>query len=287
MVLLGFKEYINQKDDMVRSALTIVLILLGVCQSELYSSENRYFEISEGRQFLLSEKIDPQELEDLKSEPFLAISLGHTCWPAAHLQDHALRKRSFPFDWMTTTFDSIYKLIETDFYGFLDLRHMGRNFTSTIHGAQFSHDFKREEWSTQGLGIVPKTEKAATEYKKMLSRYERRIARFYKVFELGIPIYLFRWNIQQQQAYQLYDLLKRKFPNSTIYLICLQHNTGRKIDEDWGHPQIKHFSIGWDGKSLVPFKTRTRNPEWTRVFEALGLLTFQFKSNDFLYNTSD
>lgn len=273
---------------MIKVAFTYsVLFLLGILQSELHASKDIYFEISESHKFVLSEKIDSEEMDALKNEPFLAISLGYTCWPAAHLQDHALRKRSFPFDWMTTSFESIYKLLESDFYGFLDLRYMTAGFVSTIHGALFNHDFTQGDWVQVGKGIVPINEIIAKEYEKMISRYERRIARFYKVFELGIPIYLFRWNIEQSQAYELYELLTRKFPSSTIYLICLQSNKEKSIDEDWGHPQIKHFSIGWDGKSLVPFETRLRNLEWTRVFEALGLLTFQFKSNDFRYNTSD
>jgi len=263
------------------------LFLVLLFQSLFLSAEDKLIKISESHSFYLNQTTNTAEsLEDvsaLKNEPFLAISLGYNCWPAAHLQDHALRKRSFPFDWMITSFETIYSLLETDFYGFLDTRYInllnGTMPQSTLHGAQFAHDFNLQNWKQVDNSLVPINEEAKKEYSDMLYRYERRIARFYKVFELGIPVYLFRWNITKAQAYQLYHLLTKKFPKSDIHLICLQNN-GTGIDENWGHPKIRHFSIGWDGKPLDPVANRSRNPEWTRIFVSLGLLRYTWNTSD-------
>ncbi len=249
----------------------------------IYASQDVYFKIDDTHDFYLSEVNCSEEMQELKDEPFLAISLGYNCWPAAHLQDHALRKRSFPFDWLITSFEAIYQILETDFYGFLDMRHFTLDsampVNKNIFNAIFGHDFNIVNWKEEGEGFIPLNEIGKREYEDLISRYQRRIARFYKIFELGIPIYLFRWRITEDQALKLYDLLTMKFPNSDIHLICL-HDSRKDAFVDWGHPKIKHFSIGWDGKPLGPVSNRSRNSEWTRIFADLGLLLFQWNTND-------
>jgi hypothetical protein len=262
-----------------------MLGLFSFAMARLCALEDIHFKINDTHEFYLSQRLDADELLALQNEPFLAISLGHTCWPASHLQDHALRKRSFPFDWMITSFESLYQILETDFYGFLDIQHMhigdNENKISDLHGGRFVHDFETTNWLPANPGIAPVSERDAQEYEAMLLRYERRIARFYKIFELGIPIYLIRWQISQEQADKLYNLLTRKFPNGTIYLICLETSSQEKcVNEEWGHPHIRHFTIGWDDQSLSPIPDRSRHPEWTRVFQALGLLRWHWNCND-------
>jgi hypothetical protein len=255
------------------------MLLAGQC---VFGLQDRHIVLSESHDFYLSQIDSSEEMDELKDEPFLAISLGHNCWPAAHLQDHALRKRSFPLDWLITSFDTIYQLFETDFNGFLDIRHffMPNTLTvSSIHGAEFGHDFTLENWKQVGEGIVPLNDAARKEYQDMLFRYQKRIARFYAVFELGIPIYLFRWKITHEQAHQLYALLTKKFSNTDIFLICL-HDEEIDLNQDRGHPNIKHFPIGWDGKPLGPAANRSRNPEWTKVFTDLELLLYSWNTND-------
>lgn len=252
-------------------------------QIPFFGSQDIYFKIDDTHDFYLSQVNCSVEMDELKDEPFLAISLGYNCWPAAHLQDHALRKRSFPFDWLVTSFEAIYQILETDFYGFLDIRHFSLlsavAVNKTIHNAEFGHDFNFANWKQEIEGFVPLNDIGKKEYEDLISRYQRRIARFYKIFELGIPIYLFRWKITKDQAHKLYDLFSKKFPNSDIHLICL-HDIEKEAIEDWGHPKIKHYPIGWDGKPLGPIANRSRNPEWTRIFTDLGLLRFQWNTND-------
>lgn len=257
----------------------LIILLLLMYQTLAFGLQDRYFKISETKEFYFSQMEDAEEISALKNEPFLAISLGWNCWPASHLQDHALRKRSFPLDWMITSFETVYKLIETDFYGFLDIHHMTLGRVNKIHGGEFAHDFTIKNWRQEGNGIAPCNEAGTQEYTELLSRYSRRIARFYYIFDLGIPIYLFRWKITKDQAHQLYNLLMQKFPQSDIYLVCIDDGKGGN-DDDWGHPKIKHFSIGLNGEVLRPFEDRSRNQEWTKILSSLGLLIYQWNTND-------
>lgn len=263
------------------------LLMLILFQEMAYGFQDVYFKINESEEFYLSEMIDKEEITALKNEDFLTISLGWNCWTGSHLQDHALRKRSFPLDWMITSFDTIYKLLETDFRNFLDIRYMsflpvdvGASVVkNSIHGANFVHDFHRENWRQEGEGITPLNEKGVKEYDEIVCRYKKRIARLYKVFELGIPIYLFRWDITSDQAYKLYDLLVQKFPGSNINLVCIQH-INVEPNEKWNHPKIKHFSIGQNGQFVGMTPDRSRNPEWTRIYKELGLLEFRWNVRD-------
>jgi len=264
-------------------------VLLIFFKTAIFCSQNVHFKISESCEFYLDQMQDPAEMIELKNEPFLAISFGYNCWPAAHLQDHILRKRSFPLDWIITPFDTLYKLLETDFCGFLDIRYItivndaSVSFcnmpVNTLHGTQFFHDFHLEDWKQENGGIVPINEKAIEDYNAALSRYAKRISRLYHIFDLGIPIYVFRWDITKEQAHKLYSLLNKKFPNSNITLVCIQTKNATK-NENWGHPKIKHFVIGLNGERIDPASDRIRNSAWTRVFESLQLLPHDWNTND-------
>ena len=63
-----------------------------------------------------------RELDILKNEPFIAVSLGENCFFADHMKEHGIRIRSFPFDWDIDSFSALYNIIKNDFNGLLDLR---------------------------------------------------------------------------------------------------------------------------------------------------------------------
>src|SRR5271156_6690476 len=63
-------------------------------------------------------------LSDLSSKAPLCISLGHSCGPAIHLRYFKLRTEAYPFDWITSHFDSLYQALKDDFKYFLsDLKN--------------------------------------------------------------------------------------------------------------------------------------------------------------------
>lgn len=214
------------------------------------------------------------ELQELKKERFIAISLGYNCFPAFHLRDHGLRMRSFPFDWNITPFNALYAILERDFEGFVDMQNLAINEReNTVYNKYYqfklNHDFEIADWIETTHGLIPAVPESLAKYQEVLAYYARRIIRFYDVFTLGVPIYLFRRIISAEQARQLHALLTYKFPDAQFTLVCIE-------DEEFCDPQawrdmpdnIIHYRF--------PFPV-THNPEkkhegMERVFRYLGLI---------------
>lgn len=73
------------------------------------------------------------------------ISLGGDCTVAGMYRQLNLRTVAYPFDWMYSTFESVYKAFEDDFQHFLDPEALkiGSDGASIIdyYGLKFVHDF--------------------------------------------------------------------------------------------------------------------------------------------------
>ena len=176
------------------------------------------------------------EIEELKKEPFIAISLGENCFPALHFWEYGIRIRSFPFDWDITPFSALYAILENDFEGFIDLKNLAINQKeNTVYNTRYqfklNHDFDIKDWYDGPNGLTPRDQKSMEKYQRVLAYYHRRIARFYAVFDTGVPIYLFRRVVSANQAIKLNNLLKLKFPQSNFTLVCIQ-------DERWDSPAL-------------------------------------------------
>ena len=215
-----------------------------------------------------------EELALLKKEPFIAVSLGENCFPALHLRSHDIRIRSFPFDWDITPFSALYAILANNFEGFLDLKYLAINAKENTvynkrYGCKFNHDFDINDWVDGPNGLTPKHEDDLNLYQSVLDRYHRRIARFYAIFDLGIPIYLFRRVIRAEEARKLHTLLSKMFPESTFTLVCIQ-------DERHEHPSawkdmpenIRYIRL----PHPIDHKLRHKNPHATNLFRELGLL---------------
>lgn len=240
-----------------------------VCQSE-FSFDNEYV-----HENILNNNHDlHNELELLKNEPFIAISLGENCFFANHLKEHNLRIRSFPFDWDITPFHALYEIIKNDFQGLLDLINLAiihHEYTvfNKVYGIKLNHDFDIKDWYDGPEGLTPLYPEILEKYKKTCAYYQRRIARFYGVFTLGIPIYLFRRVINAQEARMLHELFRTKFPQANFKLICIQ-------DKDWDDitawqnmpKEIMHYR----SDAIISYVFNTKNPRATDIFNNLGLM---------------
>ncbi len=214
------------------------------------------------------------ELELLKKEPFIAISLGENCFPALHLREHGIRIRSFPFDWDITPFPALYTVLKHDFDGFIDLTNLAVNKKeNTVFNKKYklklNHDFDIKDWYDGPKGLTPRNEQSMAKYQKVLAYYYRRIARFYGVFDLKVPIYLFRRVITSEQAKQLNNLLQSKFPNSNFKLICIQ-------DEQWNPTsawkKMPSNIVYYRLSKPIAYTYGQKKPSVTRIFRELGLL---------------
>ena len=126
------------------------------------------------------------DLESLKEMPFIALSLGENCAPALYLDHHHLRTRSFPFDWNIIPAGALYNLIRNhcdDWLSCKDLMIEGDIIKNTRYNFRFMHDFNTANWYNGPDGLAPKNQTAVDEYQKIATYYQRRIDRFYKIFD--------------------------------------------------------------------------------------------------------
>ena len=252
---------------------TLLLIVLGVING--YAVEMSFFlpeYLRENQQNNECSLAD--EMNDLKNKPFIAISLGQNCFPALHFREYGIRIRSFPFDWDITPFPALYAILENDFAGFLDRQNLKINhkeFTvfNNKYQCKLNHDFNIDDWYDGPEGLMPRSEESIEKYKKTISYYQRRIARFYAVFDLGVPIYLFRRIISASQARQLNDLLMKKFPTATFILVCIQDEQWDAISEWTNMPSnILHFKL----PHPIDHKLGYKNPVMEDIFRKVGLI---------------
>lgn len=223
---------------------------------------------------LLHKSTPAEEIEILKKQPFIAISLGENCNPAEHLVQHNIRIRSFPFDWNITSVESLCMLLTHDFEGLLDPKNLvirGDMVRNTRYNIIFAHNFDVLKFYDGPNGFTPKDADAQECYNKTVSEYQRRIARFYSVFNIGIPIYLFRRVITSNEAKKLHTLLKRKFPTSNFKLICIEDGPIWEDIKKWNIPGIIHFKMKHhEHPTHTPGKP---NAAWSNVLIQLGILT--------------
>lgn len=215
-----------------------------------------------------------QELEILKNEPFIAISLGENCFFANHLKEHGIRIRSFPFDWDITSFSALYEIIKNDFKGLLNLKNLAiikqeNTVYNTLYGIKLNHDFDIKDWYDSPEGLKPKDDIGVKKYHNTLAYYQRRIARFYGVMTLNIPIYFFRRVIQSHEARLLHALLKNKFPQTPFKLVCIQDKDLEPI-EHWADmpPEISFYQ----STNIISYIFETKNPLATNIFKHLNLI---------------
>lgn len=214
------------------------------------------------------------ELVLLKSEPFIAVSLGENCFFANHLKEHGIRIRSFPFDWDITPFNALYEIIKNDFKGLLDLKNLAiihHEYTvfNPVYGIKLNHDFDIKDWYDGPDGLTPQAPEILEKYKKTCAYYQRRIARFYGIFTLGVPIYLFRRVINAQEARSLCELFKTKFPQANFKLVCIQD---KDLDDISLWQNMPQEVIHYRSDVIISYVFNTKNPRATHIFENLGLI---------------
>jgi len=216
-----------------------------------------------------------QELELLSKEPFINISLGWNCYVALGLNTFGLRIRSFPLDWNRTSFSGLCNLIENNLEGILELKNLdvrwdGPGLYNKYYDCWLAHDFHdkyKQLWKNNSQGYAEtKNPEEIARYYKVCAYYERRIARFFKVLTLGVPVYMFRYKISSHEAKELSSLLKKKFPNISITLVCINDLNVREPIVNWQKiPEVKHFTLSHPDVAV------SRN-EWRNMFMKLGMI---------------
>ena len=217
-----------------------------------------------GRGNLLNLKTAERVLTESTSfnadQSFIAISLGRNCRIAVFLQKYLIRSRAFPFDWVVTSYQSIYDLIKNDFIGFMRKENLQperapNNVLDKGSGVVFVHDFRNNS-----------QEEIDQNYDAQYAKFMRRIKYFYDAINSGKHIYFIRYLAMTKiQACEICNLLKNKFPDLAFTLIVIGDDPA-EYSEDWKIPNIRNFFVKEDAHNF--WQTHIEHPTfWKKLCE--------------------
>lgn len=211
-------------------------------------------------------------VQDIKS--VTVISFGEICSAAGALRESGLRTAAYPFDWMISRFDSLYRALEDDFAHFLEENslHLRRDKQGIVdyYGFEFVHDFPTIKTS---ISQDPSDDNPITQNRirddwrefipVVREKYLRRIERLKQTLSGSDKIFIFRhFGINRNQAQAIRDLLKRKYPQLDFTLIAVGNSTA--MANDWNLSNIRNFYLN-------DSKVWSNPEEWKKIFQTLGL----------------
>ena len=255
-------------------SLILLLIISGALRAyisdiDLYQTVRSIMVADEAKE--QSSKVTVDEESEQKDQ-FICVSLGSNCFTAIHLDKNKLRRWSFPFDWNVTSFYGLCGLIKNNFEDFFNPEYLCiRQNVPGVYNNKYctviAHDFPTIHKSD---GIEYIVDNYKDYIGEILTKYQRRIKRFYNVCHLADTVYFFRikvswWTFDtepnnKQNAIKLRDILRKTFPTNNWVLVVV--DTSAEFAHDWGIPQIKNFRIN-DLRS---------DDGWREIYRNLGLL---------------
>ena len=170
------------------------------------------------------------------------INLGGDCTVARQLIKHNLRPYALPFDWAITPFNSLYRLLENKFNGFLDkknlvLRKKLRKYFYDTHYNTYIY-FSR---SIQNSIHRQKQVNYNVNYKKLITVYKKRIKQFYTLLRTSKKVLFIRKNSTKQQAQALSSLIHKLFPHLEYTLLVI--GTTAHYMQPWHIKQVYNYYI--------------------------------------------
>jgi hypothetical protein len=184
---------------------------------------------------------------------FTCISLGENCNSSWYLKETGNKNSSFPFDWLFTSPDIIYDILENDFETFLDLNlvYKKRDGKSgghkKYHDSLFNHknpllpeNFQYYQRCTFRFREVMLEKQNVVFLINVINEPEKRVGwylGFNSVFEAPT-------NQSLTDFDRLYELIKSKNPNSKFLFI------EQKTETDFGlkisHKSVDQFWINFN-----------------------------------------
>ena len=139
--------------------------------------------------------------------------IGHYCATATYLKRHFLRAASGPLDWIGESPEGLRKsveLIATDFKDFL----RECNLVLLDHPAGAHDDLENDYYRDTATGMLVYHEFAAGEplsetFPAVRSKYDRRIARFYRLAQSGRTLLVFQTYTSHPAEVDLLEAIRR------------------------------------------------------------------------------
>lgn len=212
-----------------------------------------------------------EECYSAQPQDCVVISLGYRCQAAQQMIINGLRTAAYPFDWLITSFDSMYDLLSNDFRDFLEQENLiflappYEDDYGQFKVAKYSYVFDKKN-KVIFRHDFPLNQNFLGEYEKVKQKYERRIQRFYETIRSGKFIYFIRRVMSRDQAKLLTELIDSKFPSLKYELVVIDHN--EEVKKNWNLPHVKNFYLGF----TKPYQRDGDNEGWKKIFQDLGLI---------------
>ena len=155
-----------------------------------------------------------------KIKSAIVISFGQSCTVAGAMRDCGIRREAYPFDWVVSPFDAIYKAINDDFIHFLQedsLTVRSDNWgILDYYGFQFVHDFPSILPNDEQANLIGENHVTGgtlrDDWKNFIhpvqTKYQRRIERLKKILSGTDKVYIIRHHdTTKEQAVRIRDLL--------------------------------------------------------------------------------
>jgi len=181
-----------------------------------------------------------ENLLDIESDSIF-VSLGSHCEVAVFLNEHQLRTRAFPFDWLlSSSHDQFISLLDDDFQHLLDERYFFQNpdHHHVIENYYYEIEF-RHDWPFSDL--ITNSARYSDQVEQMQAKYQRRIERFRQLRYFTNKVFFIRvafeylnepnpfWKqegierITIDQAKEIKEALDRYFPNLNFILVIINY----------------------------------------------------------------
>lgn len=202
------------------------------------------------------------------------ISLGSACTVAGAMRTYGIRFEAYPFDWLVSPFDSLYKALDDDFKNFLKedslvVRQSDKYGTLDYYGFHFVHDFPSVNPNDEIAALIGENHVTGgvlrDDWRQFIpsvkSKYLRRIERLRRVLNSREKVYLVRHcDTTRAQAVALRDLIIKKYPNLDFILVVVDRTQG--IKQDWNLEKIKNF--------YLDDSVNGGQNGWEEIFRTLG-----------------
>ncbi len=201
-----------------------------------------------------------------------AISLGSYCMVASQISKYHARDRSYPLDWTHTPFTALIKFLTEEGHNFLIKEHLlfdiydGKKVVYDLYYDKmcFPHDFNYDFIIPVNIPCTY-TQVNIKNYEDVLTRYQRRITRFFEVLNSDKTILFVRYELSYEQAILLDSVLRSKYPRLKYMILAL--GLTEEMKTPWGLERVRnHYmphSLDFDDNNITAV--------WQQVFSQFQL----------------
>lgn len=202
-----------------------------------------------------------------------AVSLGSYCMVAIQLSNCKARDHAYPLDWINSPFEGLIKFIAHQGYDFLRKEYLlfkieGHEkvvYDLNYEAMRFPHDFDFTftDMAASEAFCGTYTQVNISNYGDILTKYQRRIARFFDLLRSNKTILFVRYDISYEQVILLDRLLHSQYPQLKYMILAL--GPSEEIKPPWGLERVRNY--------YMPFSQDYggMTPLWQHIFSQFSL----------------